>query len=272
VMPPAAPAAVETAKEEPAPVKRSAAKPRPSPPTKAAIRQFTAPPAPPPAPAPVAVASPAPPVVLDAQPAVDARTLFYAPPAFNQVKAEAQSQFVPSAQGGGAGGAHFRAGPQARLQLQQEAMQAGIGGAAGFTVPNPGVKWTALRKGADGLFSEVDPDQLKAGDTVKLRLVPNNDGFLAVTEGPAVVMPQTRVARLLPIETPEITAGVVGRKDLTIVLNPPTAQQSSAKLIQQVVATGQVTEADKKEHAVYQVTTGKNQLAPVQVRVVLNFQ
>ena len=267
----AEPPKAELSKAETAPVKELQAKRKPAAPVRDAIRQFTPPAPPPPAPAAIASAAPAPPVVLDSQPTADARTLFYAPPALNQVKVEAQSQLAPSAQSGAGGGAQFRESEPSRLRLKQEALQAAVAGVVGFTVPNPGVKWTALRKGAEGLFSEVDPDQLKAGDTVKLRLVPNNDGFLSVTQGSTVLLPQTHVVRLLPIETPEITGAVEGRKDLTIVLHPPTAQQPSM-LIRPIVATDQVTQADKKEHSVYQVTTGRNQLAPVQVRVVLRFQ
>lgn len=131
---------------------------------------------------------------------------------------------------------------------------------------NLGVKWTALRKQDDGLFSEVDPEQIKAGDTIKLRLVANDNGYLSVTEGSKTLVPETRVTQLQPIETPELT-GDSGKRELVVTL-ARQPQQSAKALPQERI----VRASDQSEHAMYAVSTGQNRLAPVQVRISLNFQ
>jgi hypothetical protein len=189
----------------------------------------------------------------DALPAQNARALFYL---------GAQNQFLPAQ--GGAAGAQFQ-------PLAQRARTAGT-----LAVPNLGVKWTALRKQPDGLFSEVDPEQIKAGDVIKLRLVPNDNGFLSVMEGTRPLLAEKRALRLQPFETPEITSGA-GKKELTVVLarqaqQAPQAKQPQAAGLIRAAANDQLSQADRGEHAVYEVNTGSNLFAPVLVKITLNFQ
>lgn len=197
--------------------------------------------------------------------AQDARSLFYAQPILDR------TQFLPSQNG---------------LLAGQQVRQMAIRAAPALMAPNPGVKWTALRKQEDGLFSQVDPEQIKAGDTIKLRLVPNDNGYLSVMDGGKPLVPERRVVRLEPFETPEITSAA-GQKELIVVLSrrappgtrdgePQPAQpqppQATAAGMLRPVAAEQVSQADRNEHAVYEVKKASNPLAPVLVRITLNFQ
>lgn len=198
--------------------------------------------------------------------AQDARSLFYAQPAFVQPQLlEPQSGAISAGQ-----------------QVRQFAVRA----APALMAPNPGVKWTALRKQDDGLFSQVDPEQIRAGDVIKLRLVPNDNGSLSVMDGGRLLVAERRVVRLEPLETPEITSGP-GSKELIVVLSrpapparhdaepqpaqPQSPQATAAGLLRPVV-TDQLSQADRSEHAVYEVKKGSNPLAPVLVRITLNFR
>ncbi len=189
-----------------------------------------------------------------ALPAQDARSLFYA---------GAQTQVQPR-QSGSAG---------AQFGLQERANALGS-----LTVPNLGVKWIALRKQPDGLFSEVDTEQIKAGDVIKLRLVPNADGYLSVREGGRPLVSDTPAVRLQPFETPEITSGE-GKKELTILLARQAQQAKKEQAIQpqpagliRTAAADQLSQSDRNEHAVYEVQTGNNFFAPVLVKITLNFR
>lgn len=193
----------------------------------------------------------------------DARALFYAQPAF------AQTGFLESQNGRASAG----------RQVTQTASLA----APALMVPNPGVKWTALRKQEDGIFSQVDPEQIKAGDIIKLRLVPNDNGYLSVMDGGKPLLSERSVVRLVAFETPEITGGA-GKKELVVVLSRrspvaapdgepsmPAPQAAPAGLLRPVAAD-QLSQADRGEHAVYEVKKGSNPLTPVLVRITLNFQ
>jgi hypothetical protein len=46
--------------------------------------------------------------------------------------------------------------------------------------PNPGVRYSLLRKTATGGFEAVDPDSVKTGDTLELQFMPNYGGTLSV--------------------------------------------------------------------------------------------
>jgi hypothetical protein len=250
----ASPSQAESAlHEEPAAAPRPAASPVTAPP-------IPSPATPPRVPAPtaetVAVTAAAPTLAVNgsvggALPTQDARSLFYA---------GAQTQALPR-QAGSAGAQFQRANALASL-----------------AVTNLGVKWTALRKQPDGLFSEVDSEQIKAGDVIKLRLVPNANGFLSVREGGRPLISDTPAVRLQPFETPEITSGE-GKKELTILLareaqqakKEQAKQQQPAGLIR-TAAADQLSQSDRNEHAVYEVQTGNNLFAPVLVRITLNFR
>ncbi len=178
----------------------------------------------------------------------NARALFYAPPDSRQPFFATQGALSQ---------------PQVQQQLEARAKAA----SASLTVRNLGVKWTALLRDADGLFQEVDPEQLKAGDVVKLRLVPNANGFLSVMEGSRPVVAERPVQRLEPFETPELTGA--GKKELLVVLaRQPQPAQKSVPPASGIV----IRAADRSEHSVYEVSTGASPVAPVQVKITLNYQ
>jgi hypothetical protein len=142
------------------------------------------------------------------------------------------------------------------------------------------VKWTVLRKQPNGLFDQVAPDQIKAGDTIKLRLVPNDDGFLSVFDTGNPLVSNARAKRLEPTETPEITSRA-GKKDLTVLLArqaqpvqpaKDAKKQEKGAAVFRTAATDQLTETDRGERAVYEVTTGNNFFAPILLKITLNFQ
>jgi hypothetical protein len=131
-----------------------------------------------------------------------------------------------------------------------------------------GVKWTALRRQADGLFSEVDPAEIKAGDTVKLRLVPNDGGYLSVMEGHRAVVAERRVEPLQPFETPELTSAG-GSRELVVVLGrqPQLVEKGKTGAAPRIIRS-----ADQSEHAVYEVAAGGSVFQPVTVKINLKFQ
>ncbi len=195
-----------------------------------------------------------------ALPDQNARTLFYS------AQGLAGTQFMPSPQ---------------QSQMQSGAQRGAIGGLAGaLLVPNPGVKWTVLRKQPNGLFDQVAPDQIKAGDTIKLRLFPNDDGFLSVFDAGNPLVSNALAKRLEPLETPEITSRA-GKKDLTVLLArqaqpvqlaKDAKKRTKAAAVFRTVATDQLTETDRGERAVYEVKTGNNPFAPILLKITLNFQ
>jgi hypothetical protein len=190
----------------------------------------------------------------------NARALFYS------AQGLAGTQFVPSQQ-------------QSQVQTlgAQRGVMGGMGGA--LSVPNPGVKWTVLRKQPNGLFEQVAPDQIKAGDTIKLSLLPNDDGFLSVFDAGNPLVSNARAKRLEPLETPEITSR--GKKDLTVLLArqaqpvqlaKDAKKQEKSAAVFRTASTDQLTETDRGERAVYAVTTGNNFFAPILLKITLNFQ
>jgi hypothetical protein len=76
------------------------------------------------------------------------------------------------------------------------------GGGAGAQPANAGVRYNILRKEAAGNFVEVEPGDLKTGDTVALRITPNTSGFLSV--GGATPEP---VSAMTPHTTAPLAAG-----------------------------------------------------------------
>ena len=96
----------------------------------------------------------------------------------------------------------------------------------------PEVKWSALRRGPDGRLSPVEPDGIRAGDAIVLRLEPYADGTLSVAENlpgtaaPRVLMADTRVKRAHPVDTPAVTLGHPGIQELLVRF---TANKAAAK-------------------------------------------
>jgi len=128
--------------------------------------------------------------------ALDARALFYA----NQPTPGANA-FV---QGGGGGGS----APRAAKALS------GLAAPMAATASRLGVRVSILRgEGEMDLTTMLD-----AGETVRLKLIPNADGFLYVAEG-AHIVASGAAKRLQPFETPELRFEGSGQKQLYVMLS-----------------------------------------------------
>lgn len=155
---------------------------------------------------------------------------------------------------------------QVKQQQALETLQ-GLSALAGQKAVIPaGVKWTVLRRRDGGDFVEVEPSQLRAGDSVKLRLTPNVDGYLTVWERGQSMMGEMRVERLKQFETPVITANEPVRRTLTVQLTQ--IAQNYGKLVQNVSEQQSVT--DSAQHATYVLNTVP--YAPVQAVIPLQFR
>jgi hypothetical protein len=76
-----------------------------------------------------------------------------------------------------------------RAMARVSGVVAGSGsGGARVQPANAGLRYTILRKEAAGNFVEVDPSELKAGDTVALRITANSGGFLSINGGKPVAI------------------------------------------------------------------------------------
>jgi len=126
--------------------------------------------------------------------ALDARALFYGGPL-----APAANAFAPS----GGGGARA-ADATARLSASKT-----------LAASRLGVRISILRgTGEADLTTVLDPSE-----TVRLKLIPNADGFLYITEGTRLIA-SGAVQRLKPFETPEIRFEGSGQKLLSVLFSP----------------------------------------------------
>jgi len=93
----------------------------------------------------------------------------------------------------------------------------------------PELKWSALRREPDGRLSPVEPDRIRAGDAIVLRLEPYADGTLSVAESmpgaaaPRVLMAGTRVKRAKAVDTPAVTLDHPGVRELLLRFTARTA-------------------------------------------------
>jgi hypothetical protein len=158
----------------------------------------------PPAEAPVAIA--------EVRPAETAtrRALFYAG------RAEKAAAVPPSAPNQGA------PVPQQRALAATDSLLLPAAPVSAGSEVRLGVRYSVLRRLPGGEFAEVDPDQeLTAGETVKLRFVPNDSGYLSVLEsGPGGLrrtVATSRVERSTAFETPELKPGEPGQNQYYVL-------------------------------------------------------
>jgi hypothetical protein len=185
----------------------------------------TAPPPPPPAPAvpaamPVVLArkaegDAAPPVATggltagaaQASLSLDARSLFYV----DQAVPVANAFVQPSGGGGTAPAPAFRTAPG--KDAPSPTAKGDLGRVAPVA-PRLGVRVSILRAtGEVDLTTLLDP-----GETVRLKVIPNADGFLYVAAGTRTVA-RGRAQRFRPFETPELRIRRSGQKQLTVLLS-----------------------------------------------------
>jgi hypothetical protein len=185
----------------------------------------------------------------------DARALFYA----NQV-AQGANAFVPSS------GAKAAAAPPVRpLSAQADAAPRAEKALAGSLASvaaavRLGVRISILRgAGEADLTTVLDP-----GETVRLKLIPNADGYLYIADGARLVA-SGAVQRLKPFETPELPFQGSGQKQLYVMFSrrPQTVDPVSLG----TVARGNLVRTSaERERATY-VVSGLGDAATLQVIV-----
>ena len=140
---------------------------------------------------------------------LDARALFYLDQA-----SPAGNAFVQPSGGGGAPPPTFRATP--RKDAPPPKTTGAKGSIASITAAAPplGLRVSILRGRSEvDLTTVLDP-----GETVRLKLVPNADGFLYVAQGTRTVA-RGRAHRLQPFETPLLRYRRSGQKQVTVLLS-----------------------------------------------------
>jgi hypothetical protein len=141
---------------------------------------------------------------------LDARALFY----LNQLAPGANAFVEPSGGGGAAPPPARPAAPRKDAAPQTAKAVSGFAAPMSATAPRLGVRVSILRGQSEvDLTTVLDP-----GETVRLKLTPNADGFLYVVEGSRLVA-SGAVGRLKPFETPELRFEGSGQKQLYVLLS-----------------------------------------------------
>jgi len=169
-----------------------------------------------------AVAAPAPPQQQELKRLQDARAMLNEP----QVAA-GRNAFVAetAAPGGGGGGS---AQPSAK-----KASAVAMGALAG-AVSLPGMRCSILRRDKE---TELGTP-LDLGESVKLRVIPNSDGFLTVIENGAVVA-SGQVKRQVAFETPALKSDVPVQRQFRVILTPGPSGRGNAVAAMPVTLTWQ---------------------------------
>lgn len=92
--------------------------------------------------------------------------------------------------------------PQARTMMRSTTAFAGLPGTSPL-----GIRYTLLRRSADGAFLEAPPGGIQPGDTVQVRFEANQDGFLSVLAGGARPIAAIHVSQWIPYITVPIEPG-----------------------------------------------------------------
>jgi len=180
--------------------------------------------------------------------ALDARALFY----LNQLAPGANAFVEPSGGGGAAPPPVPPAAP--RKDAAPRTAKAVSGFAASMTAiaPRLGVRVSILRGASEvDLTTVLDP-----GETVRLKLTPNADGFLYVVEGSRMVA-SGAAQRLQPFETPDLHIEGSGQKQLYVMLS--RRAQTVVPLSLGSMARGDLVETSPdRERATYVVSGARD--------------
>lgn len=187
---------------------------------------------------------------------IDARSLFYL-----DQEAPGANAFVQSS-----GGA--RAAPPPVRQAARRADAApttaktvsGVAAPMIATAPRLGVRVSILRGEREvDLTTVLDP-----GETVRLKLIPNADGFLWVAEGARTVA-SAAAQRLKPFETPEMRFEGSGQKQLVVTLS--RKPQTVAPLSLGILGRGNLVETSADQGRATYVVSGPREAGAQQVVV-----
>ena len=195
---------------------------------------------------------------------LDARTLFYG----NQLTPGANA-FVPPGSAGIGGGGGGSAPPTIRpAPPAQDTPTRTAKAVASLAANIPagalrlGVRVSILRGTSEAALSTV----LVPGETVRLKLIPNADGFLYVADG-AQMLASGAVQRLKPFVTPELRFEGSGQEQLYVMLarSPQTVAPQSIGTL----ARGDMVETSAGQEPATYVVTGTRDAAALRVVVPL---
>jgi len=193
----------------------------------------------------VAASAPVIPQLAGAAPenaSLDARALFYA----NQA-AHTGNGFRPLA-------------TQDAAPRAEKAASAGLLKSVVAPVPRLGVRISILRGAAEAdLTTVLDP-----GEIVRLKLIPNADGFLYIADGTRLVA-SGAAQRLKPFETPELRFTGSGQKQLFVMFSrrPQTVEPQSLA----TVARGKLVQTPAEQERATYVVSGLGEASAQQVIV-----
>jgi len=197
-----------------------------------------------------------------------------APGAFSATRMQPTAA-VAASSGGGARQRYYAGTAPAGLKAQAEAKSVRAAVRAPGSQPAPlGIKWSILRREADGEFAVVNAEDLRAGDTVKLRLASNQDCDLSVFDNAN--------GKLLPLFTKHVQAGETvdtlplasrekGLRELSVLLTQGGDVFGAVATRQPALPReGQQSETDRSEQATY--TVGAAGAQQVFLSIALNYR
>jgi hypothetical protein len=182
---------------------------------------------------------------LQANLPLDARALFY----LDQLTTGANAFVQPSGGGGTAPPVANRAVPRKDASPPMAKTASGLIAPILATAPRLGVRVSILRgENEVDLTTVLDP-----GETVRLKVIPNADGFLYVAEGARMVA-SGRAQRLQPFETPDLRFEGSGQKQLIVLLSRRPENLSPQLLLGSLARDNLVENSASRERATYIVS------------------
>ena len=137
-----------------------------------------------------------------------------------------------------------------------------------------GIKWIILRRDANGEFAVVNPEDLRAGDTVELRLTANQSCELSVfdnADGKLLPFLAKRVEAGETVDTPPLTPVGKGARELTVGLARSGTVAGTIVVAQPLLSReGQQSEINRGERATY--TVGPAGAQQVFLSIALNYR
>ena len=191
-------------------------------------------------------------------PAQDARALFYG----GQAAVNGRTFTA------GTGGARAAAAETATGALRQKKAEAQSDKLAAVAfAAHPGVRCSILRGDA-----EVDlSTPLSPGESVKLRITPNADGFLYVMESGAIVA-SGPARRMQPFETPVLKNDTAGARQFRVVLSQAAISAGAAGTIGGLAKQNLVETAAEREQATYMVLDSRAPVQPFAATITLTWK